>query len=69
LGYLSLTWERQAAETFKAACRKLLEQQCLELGIADPVRLARQLHLLLEGALVLAFLERDPRAATAAASG
>ncbi|MCT0231763.1 TetR/AcrR family transcriptional regulator [Synechococcus sp. CS-1324] len=57
---------RQAAETFKAGCRALLEEQCNELGIADPSRLARQLHLLLEGALVLSFLERDPRAATEA---
>ncbi|WP_143593494.1 hypothetical protein [Synechococcus sp. 1G10] len=64
-----MTWERQAAETFKAACRTLLEQQCQELGIADPGRLARQLHLLLEGALVITCFERDPRAATAAASG
>lgn len=55
---------RQAAEAFKAGCRELLEEQCRELGIADPERLARQLHLLLEGALVLSFLERDPQAAT-----
>lgn len=55
---------RQAAEAFKAGCRELLEGQCRELGIAEPQRLARQLHLLLEGALVLSFLERDPQAAT-----
>jgi AcrR family transcriptional regulator len=55
---------RQAAEAFKAGCRQLLEALCQDLGVADPERLARQLHLLLEGALVLAFLERDPQAAT-----
>ncbi len=55
---------RQAAEAFKAGCRELLEEQCQRLGVAEPLRLARQLHLLLEGALVLTFLERDPRAAT-----
>lgn len=54
---------RQAAEAFKAGCRELLEGLCGELGIIDPARLARQLHLLLEGALVLSFIERDPRPA------
>ncbi|MCT0224401.1 TetR/AcrR family transcriptional regulator [Synechococcus sp. CS-1328] len=54
---------RQAAEAFKAGCRELLETLCRDLAIPDPARLARQLHLLLEGALVLTFLERDPRAA------
>ena len=55
---------RQVAEAFKAGCRELLEGLCGELGINDPARLARQLHLLMEGALVLAFLERDPTSAT-----
>jgi AcrR family transcriptional regulator len=55
---------RQVAEVFKAGCRELLEGLCGELGINDPARLARQLHLLMEGALVLAFLERDPTSAT-----
>jgi AcrR family transcriptional regulator len=55
---------RQVAEAFKAGCRELLEEQCRELGSADPGHLARQLHLLLEGALVLSFLESDPQAAT-----
>ena len=53
---------RQAAVAFKAACRQLLESLCQELGGRDPECLARQVHLLLEGALVMAFLERDPRA-------
>jgi AcrR family transcriptional regulator len=54
---------RQAAEAFKAGCRELLTGQCRDLGVADPERLASHLHLLLEGALVLCFLERDSRAA------
>lgn len=54
---------RQEAEAFKAGCRELLEGLCRELGVADPLGLARQLHLLLEGALVICFLERDPQAA------
>ena len=48
----------------KAASRQRLENLCQELGGRDPERLARQLHLLLEGALVIAFMERDPRAAS-----
>ena len=54
---------RQAAEAFKAGCRELLEGLCRDLDIADPLRLARQLHLLLEGVLVIAFLERHPQSA------
>lgn len=52
---------RQAAEVFKAGCRQLLEGQCRELGIDEPQRLARHLHLLLEGALMFSFLERVHR--------
>jgi AcrR family transcriptional regulator len=54
---------RRAAVAFKQSCRELLEGLCREAGAADPQRLAGELHLLLEGALVLAFLQRDPRAA------
>ncbi|MFM7674165.1 MAG: TetR/AcrR family transcriptional regulator [Synechococcus sp.] len=53
----------QVAEAFKAGCRQLLEQECRELPLSDPEGLARQLQLLLEGALVVAFLEHTPRAA------
>ncbi len=55
---------RQVADAFKAGCRELLEALCGGLGVNEPARLGRQLHLLMEGALVIAFLERDPRAAT-----
>ena len=54
---------RQAAETFKADCHRLLEGLCRDTGTADPDGLARQLQLLLEGALVMAFLQRHPQAA------
>ena len=54
---------RQAAEAFKQGCRDLLEGLCRDLAIADPEGLARQLQLLFEGTLVVAFLQRNPRAA------
>jgi AcrR family transcriptional regulator len=54
---------RQAAEAFKEGCRQLLEGLCRELKAADPEGLARQLQLLFEGTLVVAFLQRTPRAA------
>ncbi len=55
---------RQAAETFKADCHQLLEGLCRDAGVADPDGLARKLQLLLEGALVMAFLQRHPQAAS-----
>jgi AcrR family transcriptional regulator len=54
---------RQAAEAFKEGCRDLLEGLCRDLAVADPEGLARQLQLLFEGALVVAFLQRTPLAA------
>lgn len=56
---------RRAAAAVKASCQKLLSDLCGELGLA-PMRvkpLSRQLALLLEGATVLAFIERRPEAA------
>ncbi len=53
---------RQAAEAFKQGCRDLLEGLCRDLAVADPEGLARQLQLLFEGALVVAFLQRTPLA-------
>ncbi|KMM16291.1 TetR/AcrR family transcriptional regulator [Synechococcus sp. GFB01] len=57
---------RQAATAFKDHCRELLEQLCTDLGCADPVGLARQLELLIEGAATVAFLRRDPAPGAAA---
>ncbi len=53
---------RQAAEAFKEGCRDLLEGLCRDLAVTDPEGLARQLQLLFEGALVVAFLQRTPLA-------
>ncbi len=58
---------RQAATVFKNSCRQLLESLCAELGCSDPLALARQLELLVEGAASVGFLRREPAAATAAA--
>lgn len=55
---------RQAAETFKEGCLRLLEGLCRDAGAADPEGFARQLQLLFEGTLVMAFLQRNPLAAS-----
>lgn len=57
---------RRAAESFKSTCRDLLESLCAELGAPRPVDLARQLELLIEGAAAVAYLHREPSAASAA---
>jgi AcrR family transcriptional regulator len=54
---------RQAAVAFKESCGTLLEGLCRDLPAADPQAMARQLQLLLEGVLVMAFLQRNPQAA------
>lgn len=54
---------RQAALAFKEGCRRLLEGLCRDVSSDDPEGLARQLQLLLEGTLVMAFLQRNPQAA------
>ncbi|MCT0199581.1 TetR/AcrR family transcriptional regulator [Synechococcus sp. CS-1325] len=54
---------RQAAEAFKVSCGTLLEALCRDLPATDPQALARQLQLLMEGVLVLAFLQRNSQAA------
>ncbi|MGB7563415.1 MAG: TetR/AcrR family transcriptional regulator [Prochlorococcaceae cyanobacterium] len=54
---------RQAALAFKEGCRQLLERLCRDLGADDPEGLARELQLLIEGTLVMAFLQRNPQAA------
>lgn len=56
----------RAALAFKDACRQLLERLCADLGGPDPLALARQLELLIEGAAAVGFLRRDPAAAAAA---
>ncbi|MDP1579740.1 MAG: TetR/AcrR family transcriptional regulator [Candidatus Didemnitutus sp.] len=59
---------RQAAVAFKAGCLALLQRLCGELELSGTRRnaLARQLALLIEGATVLAFIQRSPAAAAEA---
>jgi AcrR family transcriptional regulator len=59
---------RRAAAAFKAACQTLLRDVVDELGLTAPrsAVLTRQLALLVEGAIVLAFIERRPDAAAEA---
>ncbi len=54
---------RQAAVAFKQECGTLLAGLCRDLPVADADGLARQLQLLFEGTLVMAFLQRSPQAA------
>ncbi|KEF43142.1 MAG: transcriptional regulator [Cyanobium sp. CACIAM 14] len=54
---------RQAAVAFKDTCRVLLADLSREAGATDPERLAGALQLLMEGTLVLTFLQRSPEAA------
>jgi AcrR family transcriptional regulator len=53
----------QAAKAFKQARLALLEELCGELAVKDSALLARQIGLLMEGAIVLAFIESRPEAA------
>jgi AcrR family transcriptional regulator len=53
----------RAAKAFKQARLALLEELCGELAVKDPALLARQIGLLMEGAIVLAFIESRPEAA------
>ncbi len=54
---------RRAALAFKEGCSTLLVGLCRDVGADNPEGLARQLQLLLEGTLVMAFLQRNPQAA------
>ncbi|MFC6083445.1 TetR/AcrR family transcriptional regulator [Sphaerisporangium aureirubrum] len=57
---------RQAAEKYRAWVRALFTTLAGEAGVADPEGLARQLHLLYDGASLSARMDRDPSAATTA---
>lgn len=62
----------EAADNYRAWLRALLTRLAREAGAADPEALARQLHLVYDGAAVSARMDRDPSAAAAsraAASG
>ena len=55
-----------ANDRFRQWVRTLFADLAREAGVADPVELARQLHLLYDGAGVSARMDRDPSAATTA---
>jgi AcrR family transcriptional regulator len=56
----------QAAETYREWVRSLFTTLAQEAGVADPDALARQLHLLYDGAGLSARMDHDPSAATTA---
>src|SRR5258707_14748664 len=55
-----------AADRYRLWVRTLFTELAREAGVADPDGLARQLHLLYDGAGVSARMDRDPSAATTA---
>ena len=55
-----------AAETYRDWVRTLFTTLAREAGVADPDALARQLHLLYDGAGLSARMDHDPSAATTA---
>jgi AcrR family transcriptional regulator len=55
-----------AADEFRAWVRELFTNLAREAGVADPDNLARQFHLLYDGAGLSARMDRDPSAATTA---
>lgn len=57
---------RRAAENNRVWLRDLFTGLATESGYADPAELARQLHLLYDGASQAARMDRDPAAATTA---
>jgi AcrR family transcriptional regulator len=56
----------QAAADYRADIRGLFAQLAADAGAGDPGTLARQLHLLYDGAGMSAQMDRDPSIATAA---
>jgi AcrR family transcriptional regulator len=56
----------EATDEFRGWLRNLLVSLAREVGVAEPERLARQLHLLYDGANVSAQMDHDPHAAAAA---
>jgi AcrR family transcriptional regulator len=56
----------QAADVYRAWVRTLFTDLAKEAGFADPDTVARQLHLLYDGAGLAARMDRDPSSATTA---
>jgi AcrR family transcriptional regulator len=55
-----------AADEYRAWVRTMFTDLAKEAGVADPETLARQLHLLYDGAGLSARMDRDPSASTTA---
>lgn len=56
----------EATDAYRGWLRDLLTGLAREAGAAEPERLARQLHLLYDGASVSAWMDRDPAASAPA---
>jgi AcrR family transcriptional regulator len=56
----------QASDDYRAWIRKLFTDLAAQAGAADPDALGRQLHLLYDGAMLSARMDRDPTAALTA---
>ena len=54
-----------AADDYRAWVRALFTDLADQAGAADPAALARQLHMLYDGAAISARMDRDPVAALA----
>ncbi|SOD72552.1 TetR family transcriptional regulator [Jatrophihabitans sp. GAS493] len=48
-----------AANNFRAWVRNLLSTLCVEAGAADPLELARQLHVIYDGGITAAWVDHD----------
>jgi AcrR family transcriptional regulator len=59
----------QAADEYRAWLRTLFSDLAKEAGFAEPDTVARQLHLLYDGAALSARMDRDPTSATTARAG
>lgn len=57
---------QEPSDAFRVALRTILAGLAEEAGAADPERLARQLALLYDGAIIGARMDRDPAAGAAA---
>ena len=56
----------QAADAYRGWVRGLLTDLARDAGVPDPARLARQLHLIYDGASLSARMDHDPSASAAA---
>lgn len=57
---------RQVCREFKTLVKRYIRELCLKAGAKDPDRLAEELAMLFEGAIVTAQVSRNPKAAEVA---